>query len=183
MYSLNQYKFSKSKLLPFLTSYLQKLIGKKIEYNFVKLKSFSHNTDIMTKFVVLKVLKRKDTNFINSMSFALNSPNIPQEENKILARTPIAKNENIDPFFQRFKDSKLISNMSTNNNIDNLVKDAYSSENIIYNSIYNSINYKNIGGIMLELSGRLSKRYRADRARHFLRKRGGFRNNASSYKQ
>ena len=185
MYTLNQYKFSKSKLLPILTKYLQILLGKNIEYNFIKLKSVSHNTDIMTKFVVLKVLKRKNTNFINSMSSALNSPIIPEETNKILARTPIAKYENIDPFFQKFKDSKLTSNISNNesNTADTLIHNAYNSKDTTYNTVYNNINYKNIGGIMLELSGRLTKRYRADRARHFLRKKGGFRNNASSYKQ
>jgi hypothetical protein len=32
------------------------------------------------------------------------------------------------------------------------------------NNIFNSIHYKNIAGIRLEVKGRLTKRYRADRA-------------------
>jgi hypothetical protein len=34
----------------------------------------------------------------------------------------------------------------------------------IYEIIFNSIKYKNMGGIRLEIKGRLTKRYRADRA-------------------
>jgi hypothetical protein len=34
----------------------------------------------------------------------------------------------------------------------------------IYEIIFNSINYKNLSGVRLEVRGRLTKRYRADRA-------------------
>ena len=34
----------------------------------------------------------------------------------------------------------------------------------IYQIIFNSINYKNMGGLRLEIKGRLTKRYRADRS-------------------
>ena len=34
----------------------------------------------------------------------------------------------------------------------------------IYKLIFNSINYKNMSGIRLEVKGRLTKRYRADRS-------------------
>jgi hypothetical protein len=37
-------------------------------------------------------------------------------------------------------------------------------EKIIRGSIFNSIKYKNMGGIRLEIKGRLTRRYRADRA-------------------
>jgi len=46
--------------------------------------------------------------------------------------------------------------------------------------IFNSINYKNMGGVRLEVSGRLSKRYRADRAIYKLRWKGGLKNIDSS---
>ena len=49
---------------------------------------------------------------------------------------------------------------SYNQNNNNLNKD-YSK---IYEIIFNSIKYKNIGGIRLEVKGRLTKRYRADRS-------------------
>ena len=39
----------------------------------------------------------------------------------------------------------------------------------IHNTIYNSIGYKNMGGIRLEVKGRLTKRYRADRSVYSLK--------------
>jgi hypothetical protein len=52
----------------------------------------------------------------------------------------------------------------------------------IYEIIFNSIKYKNTGGVRLEVSGRLTKRYRADRALYKVRLKGGLRNIDSSYK-
>lgn len=34
----------------------------------------------------------------------------------------------------------------------------------LYNIVFNSIKYKNMGGIRMEVSGRLTPRYRADRS-------------------
>lgn len=52
----------------------------------------------------------------------------------------------------------------------------------IYNTVFNSIKYKNSSGIRLEVKGRLTKRYRADRALFVLKWKGGLRNIDSSYK-
>lgn len=46
----------------------------------------------------------------------------------------------------------------------NLSLDLDKFYNKIYEIIFNSIKYKNMGGVRLEVSGRLTKRYRADRA-------------------
>lgn len=52
----------------------------------------------------------------------------------------------------------------------------------IYEIIFNSIKYKNMGGIRLEIKGRLTKRYRADRAVFKVKWKGGLKNIDSSYK-
>jgi len=52
----------------------------------------------------------------------------------------------------------------------------------LYNIIFNSINYKNVNGIRLEIRGRLTRRYRADRTVYKLRWKGGLQNLDSSYK-
>jgi hypothetical protein len=52
----------------------------------------------------------------------------------------------------------------------------------IYEIIFNSIKYKNMGGIRLEIKGRLTKRYRADRALFKVKWKGGLKNIDSSYK-
>ena len=58
MYSLNQYKFNKQILLPKLSNILSKIIGKKIEYNIINLKSIAYNTDLFTNALALKLSKK-----------------------------------------------------------------------------------------------------------------------------
>ena len=48
--------------------------------------------------------------------------------------------------------------------------------------IFNSIKYKNMAGIRLEIKGRLTRRYRADRALFKVKWKGGLKNIDSSYK-
>jgi hypothetical protein len=50
------------------------------------------------------------------------------------------------------------------------------------NIIFNTIKYKNLGGMKLEVKGRLTKRYRADRSIHKIFFKGRFNNIESSYK-
>jgi hypothetical protein len=52
----------------------------------------------------------------------------------------------------------------------------------IYNVLYNYIKYKNMSGIQIEVKGRLTKRYRADRSVFTLKRKGGFKNVDSSFK-
>ena len=52
----------------------------------------------------------------------------------------------------------------------------------LHEIIFNSIKYKNMGGIRLEIKGRLSKRYRADKAIFKVKWKGGLKNIDSSYK-
>lgn len=55
MYSLNQSKFNKLKFLPILTNILTKIIGKKIQYNIVNLKSITLHSDIFTQVLAIKL--------------------------------------------------------------------------------------------------------------------------------
>ena len=48
--------------------------------------------------------------------------------------------------------------------------------------VFNSIKYKNMAGIRMEVKGRLTKRYRADRSVYKLRWKGGLKNIDSSFK-
>lgn len=184
LYSLNQYKFNKLVFLPILSNILYKIIGKKIEYNIINLKSIAYNTDLFTNALALK-LRKKRINYIYSMFSILNRAYLPNI-NTIKERSLIKGNEKMDPFHEEYKDLKVISNLNTNN-LDNLLEGIYpsnikklnsnhsdseSSKNI-HNIIYNSVGYKNMGGIRLEVKGRLTKRYRADRAVHYKKWKGG----------
>jgi hypothetical protein len=59
-------------------------------------------------------------------------------------------------------------------------KEDYSK---IEDIIFNKIKYKNMGGIKSEISGRLTRRYRADRAIFDRKRRGGLNNIDASFKR
>ena len=55
-------------------------------------------------------------------------------------------------------------------------------ETVIKRLIFNSIKHKNMGGIRLEIKGRLTRRYTADRSVYKLKWKGGLKNVDSSFK-
>lgn len=206
LYSLNQYKFNRLVFLPILSNILNKIIGKKIEYNIINLKSVAYHTDLFTNALALKLKKRR-INYINSMFSILNRAYLPNI-NTIKERSRIKGDQKMDQFQGKFKDLKVISNM--NNNLSKLLDGTYPSniridngvrvgvmppqvkaveakindynfENI-HDIIYKSIGYKNMGGIRLEVKGRLTKRYRADRSIYSLKWKGGLKNIDSSFR-
>jgi hypothetical protein len=172
MYSLNQYKFNNQILLPKLSNILNKIIGKKIEYNIINLKSIAYNTDLFTQALAFK-LKKTRMNHIKSMFSILNRAYLPKI-NTIKERTLVKGQNNVDLFLDKYKDLKIISNLNTNN-LDGLLNNIHSSSDLetsnkeIHSTIYNSIGYKNMSGIRLEVKGRLTKRYRADRSIYSLK--------------
>nr|QJQ35005.1 ribosomal protein S3 [Fusarium sacchari] len=204
LYSLNQYKFNRLVFLPILSNILNKIIGKKIEYNIINLKSVAYHTDLFTNALALKLRKRR-INYINSMFSILNRAYLPNI-NTIKERSIIKGDKKMDLFQGKFKDLKIISNMNASNipalqeleapSLSKLLDGAYSSDvnkggtvtsftqanENIHNTIYNSIGYKNMGGIRLEVKGRLTKRYRADRSVYSLKWKGGLKNIDSSFR-
>jgi hypothetical protein len=187
MYSLNQYKFNNQILLPKLSNILNKIIGKKIEYNIINLKSIAYNTDLFTQALALK-LKKTRMNHIKSMFSILNRAYLPKI-NTIKERTLVKGQNNVDLFLDKYKDLKIISNLNNNNNLDGLLSTIHkpsgseTSNKEIHDTIYNSIGYKNMSGIRLEVKGRLTKRYRADRSIYSLKWKGGLKNVDSSFKR
>jgi hypothetical protein len=87
LYSLNHFKFNKLILLPKLSSILTKIIGKKLEYNIINLKSISYNADIFTKILALKIKKIKG-NHVKTMLSVINKAYLPKS-NTIQERTKI----------------------------------------------------------------------------------------------
>jgi hypothetical protein len=64
----------------------------------------------------------------------------------------------------KFK-SLYLNSILNNNDLTELYKNVYSTDyGKINKIIFNSINYKNLSGLRLEVKGRLSKRNRADRS-------------------
>lgn len=190
MHSLNEYKFNKFMLLPFLTNSLNKVLGKKIEYNIINLKSIAYNSDILTKTLILRLKKAKKNLLLQkNIDKSLNKAYLPIV-NRIQEITFLKGEKNLDLYRNKYKDLKIISNLS-DTNINKLLnqihfnssKINYNNKNQINNLIFNSIRYKNLSGVRLEVNGRLTKRYRADRSVHALKWKGGLKNIDSSFKR
>lgn len=182
LYSLNTLKFNKLSMLSILSNILNKiriLKNKKIEYNIVNLKYFTNNPDLFTNIIALK-LKRKRISRLKEMSRVLNRTHLPVV-NTIQERTFVKRG--MDVYKNTFKNLKIISNLK-NKNLDKLLKTINNKNtNNVSNNIYNAIKYKNLGGIRIEIKGRLTKRYRADRSVYSLRWKGGLKNIDSSFQK
>lgn len=182
LYSLNTLKFNKLNMLWILSNILNKiriLKNKKIEYNIVNLKYFTNNPDLFTNIIALK-LKRKRISRLKEMSRVLNRTHLPIV-NTIQERTFV--NRGMDIYKNKFRNLKVISNLK-DKNLDkflNILGEKKTKN--IPKSIYNSIKYKNLGGIRIEVKGRLTKRYRADRSVYSLRWKGGLKNIESSFQR
>ncbi len=187
--SLNKYKFEE-KLLYKLKNFIIKYYNKKVEFNIVNIRSVVFHSDFFTKIVTSKILNRK-ANILATMDTILNKVVLPKV-NRIVERSLEKKSFS---FLNNYKNLSLSYILNNNNNLSELLNKLYYNTIVdyynnnlnkdyfrIYEIIFNSINYKNMAGIRLEAKGRLTKRYRADRAIFKVRWKGGLRNLDSSYK-
>ena len=188
--SLNKYKFEE-KLLYKLKNFIVKFYNKKVEFNIVNIRSIVFHSDFFTKILTSKILNRK-ANILSRMDTILNKVVLPKV-NRIVEKN-YKKQKDLNLLENKYKYLN-ISFILNNNNLSevlnklyyNMIIDDYNrnlNKNYfrIYEIIFNSINYKNMGGVRLEAKGRLTKRYRADRAIFKVRWKGGLKNIDSSYK-
>jgi hypothetical protein len=196
--NLNRLKFEE-KFLHKLAKFINKFYKKKIEFNIINLKSIVLNTDLFTEILALK-LKKQRINVLKTMNIILNKVNL-SNANKFLDKTRdiktiklnlienkyknlninnILKNENFYVFFKKLynKNNYLIKNLE-----DQVEKRTLkNSINKIKSILLKKIKYKILGGIRLEVKGRLTKRYRADRALFKIKWKGGLKNKDSSFR-
>ena len=182
---LNKYKFEK-KLLKILKRLIYKTLGINIEFNIINLKKIVYNTDIFTEILALK-LKKKKIRLFKATNVILNKARLKKTED-FKERIRIVKRVNRNLLPNKYISLNL-SSILTNNEYDLncLLREIYytklnKEDYNIHDIIFNSIKYKLIGGIKLEVKGRLTKRYRADRALHRVDLKGGFKNIDSSFK-
>lgn len=188
----NKYKFEE-KLLFKLNNLIIKFYNKKVEFNIVNMKSIILNSEFFTKLLTLK-LKNRKVNILKMMNIILNRAVLPKI-NRIIETSRIIKSVDLNLLENKFKNF-YISSILRNNNLSELLNSLYynvvlnnnSNNHLnknyakIYEIIFNSINYKNLGGIRLEAKGRLTKRNRADRALFKVKWKGGLKNIDSSFK-
>jgi hypothetical protein len=198
-YKIDRFKFEEVYFLFKLNNILTKIFNKKIEYNIINLKSLVYNTDIFTKALALKLRKRKFfvmkgiNSIINRAKFPQANTVIERADLRKYKDLDLVHNKykdahllsinNKEDFFKFLKnmynvDNKNLKSYTLRLTTTDLSNPSYSLiainnnnklENIVKRSIFNSIKYKNMGGIRLEIKGRLTRRYRADRALYKLK--------------
>ena len=181
-YYLNKYKFEKN-FIKVLENYINKIYMKKIEFNIINLKHFSFSNNIINEILSLKLKK----NYINrwlSLISILSRVKIKKIKGKII-RVKLKKNKNdyVNHIENKYKNVSL--NFIIKNNLNNLLNKLYynlNNKNDIKKIIFKYIKYKYIGGLKIKLSGRLTKRYRADKAVYLMKTKGRLRDINSSYK-
>jgi len=162
-------------LLPKLTYLLDKFLGKKIQYNIINLKSITYHPDIFTDLLALKISKERFSPVIR-MNDLLHKTRI-LKKNRIQERAKVDPSSKIDMFRDKYRDLKIVSHMGqkdlsslVTNILTKIYETKYVEKNLstpsnqIHNLIFKSIGYKHLSGIKLKVSGRLTKRYRADRS-------------------
>lgn len=162
-----------------LNNFLVRILKKKIELNIVSLKSIIYNSDIFTKSLSLKLRKKKQFSIFKGINTILAKVMLP-DVNILMERKNLKKIKDNLLVDNRYRNNNLSSNKYLFNNFhkkNNVVK----QNEIIFKSLLDSIKYKNIGGLKIEIKGRLTKRYRADRALYKLNWIGGLKNIESSF--
>jgi hypothetical protein len=188
-YKLNKYKFEN--FLPKLSAIFSKLYNNNIEFNIVNLKSLTLNTEMLTEYLSLK-LRKRNARLNSEMKNLLKKVNMPQV-NHIVEKSKRLNYKDLSLVENKYKNLNLLSIMqeTNTNNLNKLLQQitTYTSEKNtdkdyenISDLIFKSIKYKNLGGVRLEVKGRLSKRNRADRSQFKLKWKGGLKDIDSSYK-
>jgi len=185
--SLNKFKFE-NKFLSKLKELISKLYNKEVEFNIINLKTLYLNSDIFTEAISLK-LKNRDNKLLRVLKSSLSMIKLPkvnrvreQYNNKKELWINKINNININLINNSYnKDilNKLLLDLF-NNSFDNLSEE--NNENLLSNLVLNSLKYKNMAGVRLEVKGRLTRRFTASRSVFKIKWKGSLKNIDSSYK-
>lgn len=208
---LNKSKFE-DKLLYKLSLYISKYYGKKVEFNVVNLKSIAYNADIFTEIFATRIKKERSGVIfnLNKMLGTVKLPkeNTITERGRVQKTVNL---DLVDNKYNNLNISSIINNNPNNlvkDSLNNLLYNLYfkssnesSNENNnrqdsseinsqnntnyflkIRDIILENIKYKNLSGTRLTVKGRLTRRYRADRAVYKLKYKGGLKNIDSAFK-
>ena len=156
-------------MLSKLAYLLERILGKKVHFNIINLKSISYHPDIFTQVITLKA-KKNLLSIAPIMSRIINKTMLPVDS-KVQDKSKVQGFDKLDIFKNKYKDLKIISHINKNNFsvlLNTIFGASLINTETMHKKIFHSIGYKNLYGIRLKASGRLTRRYRADRAKQFL---------------
>lgn len=193
LFLLNKLKFQDVYLLR-LKQLLSKLFNKKIEFNFIDLKSFYLNSDIFTDVISL-VLRNRESSAIKVLSKSIQDVKF-NPYNK-LTDSPNLQNKS-KPLFSNeilYINAKLLSKNNVVNNTagykdiaDGLINGIFNQQNkqtnsfFIENKVLSDLKFKTISGITIKAKGRLTRRLVAARSVYKTMTKGSLKNIDSSYR-
>ena len=140
--------------LQYIKNKLQILFNKNIEFNFINLKYFYLNSNILSESILLKIRK-------NRRRLMRHLPNL---EKKVIIR----------------KKRVILGEIIKKENLN--TKKYFYNNRLLYKNIIKNLKYKHIAGFRLEANGRLNKRYTASRSISKVKYKGNLLNIDSSYK-
>ena len=149
---INKSKFNYT-YLQYIKNKLQALFNKNIEFNFINLKYFYLNSNILSESILLKIRKNR---------------------RKLMKHLVRLKNK-VKIKRKKVFLGKLIKKEKLNSK-------KYFNKNLLQNYIINNLKYKDITGFRLEAKGRLNKRYKASRSQYKFKYNGNLLNIDSSYR-
>ncbi len=139
--------------LQYLKNYLQILYNKNVEFNFVNLKKFYLNSNILSESIMLKITK--------------NRKKLLKLGNKVKTQR---KNYFLGKNFEAIELERII---------DDYNEDDYNEDE---KNIINNLKYTHVTGFRLQVKGRLTKRYTASKSMYKLRYKGNLTDLDSSYR-
>ena len=140
--------------LQYIKNNLQVIFNKNVEFNFINLKYFFLDSNILSESILLKIRK-------NRRRLMKHLSNL---EKKVIIRK---KKIIIGKFSKR----------------EDLNKKVYLyNKTLLYKNIIKNLKYKHLAGFRLEANGRLNRRYTASRSMNKVKYKGNLLNIDSSYK-
>ncbi len=140
--------------LQYIKNKLQVLFNKNIEFNFINLKYFYLNSDILSESILLKIRKNR--------------------------RRLIKHLSNLEKKVKIRKKKVIIGELIKKENLN--TKKYFYNNRLLYKNIIKNLKYKHIAGFRLEANGRLTKRYTASKSINKVKYKGNLLNVDSSYK-
>lgn len=184
---LNKSKFEYTYIYK-LNKLIKRIFKKNVEFNFINLKYFYLNSDILSESISLKLKKRKNK-LLKIFKNTLKNINLPViDKVRVFKdiflynkdRALLLKNiNNINCFF-----SNALRDQNNKDILDQILIKIYTgSKSYLVNNILNSIKHKAVVGIRFEAKGRLSRRLTAARSLYKFRYKGSLENIYSSYQK
>ena len=181
----NKSKFKNVHILP-LKNLIQKIYRKKIEFNFISLKRYYHNSSILAQIVAVKINYRKKTNRpLRVIKTSIRKTQVYKFNKKLLWEDHtlfMGKQNHIIANFLKKRIKKIgIKRIDYLNNILNSNQPINNNLNLT-NLILNSTKNKVMSGIRVQASGRITRRLIAQRATYKVRYKGTLKDIDSSYR-